>query len=70
MDQLSFAVSAAGLVVPVWVGPDALTLADQAMTGKPIESPLPGLGLLDTGTDITAVAGTILKRLGLPPGPR
>jgi hypothetical protein len=66
MAHLTFAVTSAGLAVPVWVG-----LTDQAMialvgAGMQVPAPVGARGLLDTCADVTAVAPWILQQLGVP----
>ena len=68
MANLTFAVSKNGLIAPVLVGLKGETTTDLHARGLPIPSPVICRGLVDTGSDATAVAPWILKRLGLGPG--
>jgi hypothetical protein len=65
MAQLTFAVTRAGLAVPVWIGLAGQTTAALAAAGRPIPAPVRASGLLDCGTDVTAVAPWILQQLGV-----
>jgi hypothetical protein len=66
MAQLTFPVTKSGLAVPVWIGLNRdMTNALFAAGQQPIP-PVQARGLLDTGTDVTAVAGWILQQLGIP----
>jgi hypothetical protein len=66
MARLTFAVTGAGLAVPVWVGLTDQAMATLAAAGKPIPSPVGACGLLDTASDVTAVAPWILQQLAIP----
>jgi hypothetical protein len=66
MARLTFAVTSAGLAVPGWLG-----LTDQAIlalraAGEPVPRPVGARGLLDTASDLTAVASWILQQLAVP----
>ena len=56
MPQLTFPITADGLSVDVRVTLDPASLASLHGGGQPVPSSIPGKGLIDTGTDITAVA--------------
>jgi hypothetical protein len=66
MARLTFPIASEGLVVDVFVNlKAALLLPLWASGGGP--APIPGRGLLDTGSDISAVSLALLQRLGIPP---
>jgi hypothetical protein len=66
MAQLRFKVTRVGLEVPVWVGLINESTNDLVAAGQPVPAPIQGRGLLDTGSDLTAVESSILVRLGAP----
>src|SRR5262245_4912373 len=63
MSRLTFAVTSAGLAVPVWIGLDGQRSASLVAAGQQPPAPVQARGLLDTGSDTTAVAAWILQRL-------
>jgi predicted aspartyl protease len=65
MAHVSFPIARAGLIVPVLVGLNGEALNELLTSGKPLIPPVPTQGLLDTGTDITAVSPSVLQRLGI-----
>jgi hypothetical protein len=65
MPQLVFLITPDGLSVDVLVNLDAATLQSLWASGAG-PSPVPARGLIDTGTDITAVSLPILQQLGVP----
>lgn len=65
MAHLNFPIVRAGLVVDVLVNLKAAVLVPM-WSGGGGPSPIPGRGLIDTGSDISAVALPILQRLGIP----
>ncbi len=65
MAQLAFPIVPAGLVVDVFVNLEAPVLMPLRSRGAG-PSPVQGSGLLDTGSDITAVSLPILQQLGIP----
>src|SRR5262249_11385704 len=67
MPKLSFPVTKAGLVLPVWIGLDGATTSALVAAGKPVPPPVQGRGALDTGSNVTSVACWILQRLGVVP---
>jgi hypothetical protein len=67
MPRLTFPVTAAGLTAPVWIGLDGKTSSALMAAGKAIVPPVQARGLLDTGSDVTAIAPWVLQRLALPP---
>ncbi len=66
MAQLTFPVTRAGLAVPVWVGITKSELATRMPAGQPVPAPIEARGLLDSCTDVTAVAPWILQGLAVP----
>jgi hypothetical protein len=66
MAQLTFSVSPAGLAVPIWIGLSGTVTTALYGTGRPISPPVQARGLLDTGSDVTAVASRLLQRLAIP----
>jgi hypothetical protein len=66
MPQLAFPVTVAGLALPVMVGIDGKTSSALFAAGKSIAAPIQARGLLDTGSDITAIASWVLQKLALP----
>jgi hypothetical protein len=66
MAQLHFPVTRAGLAVPVWIGLTSQTTAPLVAAGGPVPAPVRARGLLDTCTDVTAVAPWILQQLAVP----
>jgi hypothetical protein len=65
MPQLTFPITAAGLVADVRVNVDVATMQAALAAGK-APSSISTRGLIDTGTDMTAVAPWILQQLGAP----
>ncbi len=62
---LTFPLTPNGLEVDVLVNLEAAVLIPLWQTGvRP--PPIPGRGLIDTGSDITAVSQSILQQLGAP----
>src|SRR5205823_6463261 len=49
-----------------WTQYDTVKLGSLVTAGGPIPASIPGKGLLDTGTDVSAVAATILQQMALP----
>jgi hypothetical protein len=66
MDRLTFPIKPAGLVVDVRVNLDAGTLNALRAASQPIPVSISTTGLIDTGTDISAVAPSVLQQLGVP----
>ena len=64
MPQLTFPITADGLIVDVRVNLDGDSLASLHASGQPCPSSIPGKGLIDTGTDITAVAPRFCSNWG------
>jgi hypothetical protein len=67
MPRLTYPVTPAGLAVPVLVGLDGKTTAALHAAGQPIPSPVHARGLVDTCSDLTAVAEWVLQQLAIPP---
>ena len=65
MPQLAFPITIDGLSVDVRVNLDPASLASLHGGGQTVPSSIPGKGLIDTGTDITAVTPAILQQLGV-----
>ena len=69
MSRLTFAVTGAGLAVPVSVGLNGQATAALAAAGKPIPPPVRARGLLDTASDVTDVQATSRRtRPAIQPG--
>jgi hypothetical protein len=66
MSQLTFPITPAGLAVDVRLNLDAATLTALHAAGRPAPTSVAASGLIDTGSDITAVAPSILQRLAVP----
>ena len=67
MARLTFPVSRDGLIVPVWIGLSGQETTTLLAAGHAVPPPLKVRGLLDTGSDVTAVAVRILQSLGATP---
>jgi hypothetical protein len=67
MPRLTYAATPAGLAVPVLVGLDGKTTAALHAAGRPIPPPIQARGLLDTCSDLTAVAAAVIRQLGISP---
>jgi predicted aspartyl protease len=65
MGQLSFPISADGLKVDVRVNLPSAALAALHASGQPVPWSIAAKGLIDTGTDISAVAPSIFQQLRL-----
>jgi hypothetical protein len=66
MAHLAFPVTKAGLAVPVWIGLTKQALTTLGTAGQPIPAPVGARGLLDTCSDLTAVAPWVLQGLNVP----
>jgi Aspartyl protease len=64
---MTYRVTAAGLAVPVWVGLDGKTIAARLAVGQPITAPVRLQGLIDSCSDITAIAPWVFQQLAIPP---
>ena len=67
MPRLTYPLTPAGLAVSVLVGLDGKTSAALLAAGRPIPPPVQARGLLDTCSDLTAVAAWVLQRLSISP---
>jgi hypothetical protein len=65
MPTLTFPIQPDGLVCDMLVGLDGNTTAALYAAGQPILAPARCRALIDTGTDVTCVAATALRGLGL-----
>jgi hypothetical protein len=65
MPQLTFPITPAGLTVDVRVNVDIATMQAKLAAGA-APSSIFARGLIDTGTDVTAVAPWIVQQLALP----
>ena len=61
-----FPIAQGGLILPVVIGLDGQEIVDLLAAGQPIPAPLEARGLVDTATDLTAVASAVLRSLGVP----
>jgi hypothetical protein len=66
MPKLIFHARPDGLFVDVLIGLDGATTAALLAAGQPIPAPIRARSLIDTGSDVTVVSGSILARLGIP----
>src|SRR5262245_60524398 len=66
MPKLVFPVLPDGLLVDVVIGLDGDTIAAQIAAGQAVTAPVLTRGEIDTGTNVTAVSASILRRLGVP----
>jgi predicted aspartyl protease len=64
---LTFPVSPDGLIVPVWIGLSGQVLANLMAAGQAAPPPIAARGLIDTGSDVTAVDPSLLRALGATP---
>ena len=65
MSQLTFPITADGLSVDVRVNLDGAVLASLHASGQPVPTSIEAKGLIDTGTDISVVAPSILQQMGV-----
>jgi hypothetical protein len=65
MEHLTFPFSTGGLTLEVLIGLDGDSTTQLHAAGQPIPRPVRGRGLLDTGTNATAVAPWVFRQLGL-----
>lgn len=68
MANLTIAVSKDGLIVPVLVGLKGETVTELHAKGPSIPTSVMCRGLVDTGSNSSAVAPWIIQQLGLGPG--
>jgi hypothetical protein len=66
MAHSTYPVTPAGLAVPVLVGLGGKATAALHAAGQPIPPPVHARGLLDTCSDLTAVAAQVLQQLAIP----
>jgi hypothetical protein len=62
---MTFAIQPDGLVVDVVIAPDANQMQQWQAQGQPIPRPLRVRGVMDTASDVTAVAPHVFQALGL-----
>jgi Retroviral aspartyl protease len=65
MPQLAFPITADGLSVDVRVNLDGAAIAALHSSGQPVPSSIAARGLIDTGTDISVVAPSILQQMSV-----
>ncbi|HEY1378216.1 MAG TPA: aspartyl protease family protein [Gemmataceae bacterium] len=65
MPRLGFPIVPDGLLVDVLVGWNQPATVAALAAGGPIALPVRARGVIDTGTDITAVGTAVLRQLGL-----
>ncbi len=65
MAQLTFPFTKAGLTVPVWIGLSGEVSSAVLAAGQFPLAPVQARGLLDTASDVTAVASWILQQLAI-----
>ncbi len=66
MPQLTFPITSVGLCVDVKVNLDGATLGALHSAGRPMPASIQVKGLIDTGSDVSAVAPSILQQLAVP----
>ena len=66
MPQLTFPILASEARVDVRINRDSATLQSLKAAGLPLPPSIDGEGLLDTGSDISGVAPSILQQLAVP----
>ncbi len=59
-------VTSDGLVVPIMVGVTGQQTAQLLAAGQPVPAPVLMRGIIDTGSDVTAIAAHVLSRFNLP----
>jgi hypothetical protein len=60
-------ITALGLEVPVVIGTSAGDMIKRGTGTGGLPRPVRATGLLDTGTDATAISAVLLQRLGITP---
>ena len=68
MPQMTFPFDLEGMFVDVLVSCGSDHLARLLARGKPLPSPLWVRGMIDTGTNVSAVSLAIIHQLEIPPG--
>src|SRR5262249_21357836 len=63
----TYPISADGLAVHAMIGLNGRDAANIVAAGLPVPAPILASALIDTGSDVTCCASTILQRLGLAP---
>jgi Aspartyl protease len=66
MPQLTFPIAPAGLNVDVRINLDGTTLTALHAAGRPAPASIPATGLIDTGSDVTALTSSIIQQLSVP----
>ncbi|MBL8797492.1 MAG: hypothetical protein JNM56_26565 [Planctomycetia bacterium] len=66
MSRLTFTARLDGLAVDVLIGLDGRTTTALHLGGQPIPPPLRASGVIDTGSDISAVSSRILRHFVIP----
>ncbi len=66
MAQLTSPIAPDGLCVDVRINLDGAAIRSLLAAGQPMPTSFQGRGLLDTGTDMTAISAPILHGLGVP----
>jgi hypothetical protein len=65
MPHQTFPLSREGMIVAAVVGLNGVDTASLVQHGRPIPRPIQVRSLLDSGTDVTAVAARVFQQLGL-----
>jgi hypothetical protein len=65
MATLTFPVPTDGLICDVLIGLDGKTTTTLAASGQPILAPILCRGMVDTGTEVTCVDPSVLRKLAL-----
>jgi hypothetical protein len=65
MAQLRLPITSDGPTLPVMIGLPSQMMASLQAMGQPISAPLQVRGVIDTGTDVTAVSANLLRQLGV-----
>lgn len=64
MPQLTFAITPDGLSLDARINLDTARLKSLQAVGRPVPVSVPAPALIDTATDITAVASSVLQQVG------
>jgi hypothetical protein len=65
MPQLSFSMPSGEPRLSVLIGLNAQDSTKLIAAGRPVPNPVWAIGLIDTGTNVTCIAGNILHKLGI-----
>ncbi len=65
MAFLTLPIDPAGYLVEVLIGLNGRATLALVSTGKPVLPPVRATAILDSGSNVTCVAGTVLQQLGL-----